>query len=157
MQIGGWYDLGYNISAGVAEGVRGGSYLITQAANAAASNALASAKSSLGVHSPSRVFRDQVGAMIPAGIALGIRGATPEATDAVELSAKQLLTATRTALRPSGERILTTSTNCYTTTIHNGADANQITVEVPVYLDGREVARSTAKYTGRQLAYQEGL
>lgn len=72
MQIGGWYDLGYNISAGVADGVRGGSYLITQAANAAAQNALASAKRSLGVHSPSRVFRDEVGKMISAGMAEGI-------------------------------------------------------------------------------------
>lgn len=72
MQIGGWYDLGYNISAGVASGVRGGSYLITQAANAAAQNALASAKRSLGVHSPSKVFRDEVGKMISAGMAEGI-------------------------------------------------------------------------------------
>ena len=78
MQVGGWYDLGYNISAGVANGVRGGSYLITQAANAAAQRALASAKSSLGIHSPSRVFRDEVGKMITAGISAGMT-----ATDAL--------------------------------------------------------------------------
>lgn len=158
MQIDGWYNLGYNISAGVASGVRGGSYLITQAAQSAAQSALASAKKSLGVNSPSRVFRDQVGAMIPAGMAQGIAMATPKAQKAVELTSEQLLRATRAALRPSGTmqeaHYVNNTISNYSYSANRG---NTVVLKAPVYLDGREIARASAKYTGRQMAYLEGL
>lgn len=161
MNIGGWYDLGYNISAGVASGVRGGSYLITQAAQSAAQSALSSAKESLGVQSPSRVFQDEVGKMIPAGIALGIEKATPVATDAMALSTEQLLQATEIALRPSGTMATPQYIiNNHNTTYQNFAGGNGgggLVIETPVYLDGREIARAIAKPTGRQMAYLEGL
>lgn len=46
------------------------------------------------------------------------------------------------------------------TQTHAAAPASQtanLTVEAPVYLDGREIARASAKYMGQQLAYLEGL
>lgn len=158
MRIGGWYNLGYNISAGVADGVSAGSYLITLAAQNAARNALNAAKATLGVHSPSRVFRDQVGQMIPAGMAEGITLGAPKATAAVEFTADQLLAATRVALRPSGsmtgaQHVNNTISNSY----FGGSSGGNIVLEAPVYLDGREIARASAKYTGRQMAYLEGL
>lgn len=158
MRIGGWYNLGYNISAGVADGVSAGSYLITLAAQNAARNALNAAKATLGVHSPSRVFRDQVGQMIPAGMAEGITLGVPKATAAVEFTADQLLAATRVALRPSGsmtgaQHVNNTISNSY----FGGPSGGNIVLEAPVYLDGREIARASAKYTGRQMAYLEGL
>lgn len=158
MRIGGWYNLGYNISAGVADGVSAGSYLITLAAQNAARNALNAAKATLGVHSPSRVFRDQVGQMIPAGMAEGITLGAPKATAAMEFTADQLLAATRVALRPSGSM---TGAQYVNNTISNsyfgGSRGGNIVLEAPVYLDGREIARASAKYTGRQMAYLEGL
>lgn len=158
MQIGGWYNLGYNIASGVAQGVYGGSYLISQAARSAAQSALSSAKSTLGVHSPSRVFRDEVGQMISAGMAEGITLGAPKATAAVELTADQLRMATRIALRPSGDMtgaqyVNNTISNSY----YGGSSGGDIVLEAPVYLDGREIARASAKYTGRQMAYLEGL
>jgi phage-related minor tail protein len=83
MQIGGWNTLGYNISAGVAYGINSGSGLISRAARNAAQKALNSAKSSLGIHSPSKVFRDQVGAMIPAGMVEGIKAKAKDVSKAV--------------------------------------------------------------------------
>lgn len=148
-----WYGLGYNISAGVASGVRGGSYLITGAARAAAAAALAAAKSSLGIHSPSRVFRDEVGQMIPSGIALGIERSTPEAQAAVTLSADRLLSSAQAAVSPrvdDGARSYVTQNTIYQ---HSGREA--LLVTVPLTVDGREFARATAKYTGRQMAYLE--
>lgn len=158
MRIGGWYNLGYNIASGVAQGVYGGSYLISQAARSAAQSALSSAKSALGVHSPSRVFRDEVGQMISAGMAEGITLGAPKATAAVELTADQLRMATRIALRPSGDMsgaqyVNNTISNSY----YGGSSGGNIVLEAPVYLDGREIARASAKYTGRQMAYLEGL
>ena len=156
--IGGWYGLGYNISAGVASGVYGGSYLITAAARTAAQNALAAAKRSLGVNSPSRVFRDQVGKMIPAGMAEGISMATPMAQKAVTLSAQTLRDTGRAALDPSGGTVVEAMgamerPGAQTTAQFTG----NLVLEAPLYLDGREIARASAKYTGRQMAYLEGL
>lgn len=158
MNIGGWYSVGYNISAGVASGVYGGSSLITAAARTAAQNALAAAKRSLGVHSPSRVFRDQVGAMIPAGMAQGIAMATPQAQKAVELSAQTLRDTGRAALNPSGGGVMETVAAGERSAAQTTAQfTGNVVLEAPLYLDGREIARASAKYTGRQMAYLEGL
>ena len=157
MNIGGWYDLGYNISAGVASGVRGGSYLITQAAQAAAQNALASAKASLGVNSPSRVFRDEVGRMIPAGIALGIEKETPALTKSMNNTTDALLEKARAAVRPTVDHVAASYVTNNTIYNNGGTSHGSIVIEIPVNLDGREIARSTAKYTSQQMSYLEGL
>lgn len=148
-----WYSLGYNISAGIASGVRGGSYLITSAARAAAKSALGSAKSALGIHSPSRVFRDEVGRQIPSGIALGIERATPEAQAAIRVSADELLSSARAAVRPT----MDSAAQSYVTqnTVYQKGGPESLRVTVPLTVDGREFARATAKYTGRQMAYLE--
>ena len=43
-----------------------------------AKDALNVAKKTLGIHSPSRVFRDVIGKMIPAGVTLGIERGFPD-------------------------------------------------------------------------------
>lgn len=149
----GWYSLGYNISSGIASGIRGGSGLITSAARAAAFAALSSAKATLGIHSPSRVFREQVGQMIPSGIALGIKNATPEAQAAVTVSAEGLLDTAAAAVRPT----VSETARSYVTqnTVHQRTGTGALCLTVPLTVDGREFARATAKYTGRQMAYLE--
>ena len=67
-----WSSLGTNIIDGIAAGISSAAGSIASAARSAAQNALNSAKSLLGIHSPSSVFRDQVGKMIGEGMALGI-------------------------------------------------------------------------------------
>ena len=65
-------DMGANIINGIVQGVKDGVGALTSAITGAARDALAAAKSALGISSPSRVFADVVGATIPAGIAQGI-------------------------------------------------------------------------------------
>lgn len=79
-----FYGVGYNMAAGVASGIYGGSYLINNAAYTAARRALYTAKSALGIHSPSKEFRDQVGAMIPAGIVEGVEDETGQVVSAMK-------------------------------------------------------------------------
>lgn len=67
-----WGTLGTNIINGIVSGISSSASAIATAARNAAKAALDSAKSLLGIKSPSRVFRDQVGAMIGEGMALGI-------------------------------------------------------------------------------------
>lgn len=67
-----WGEVGSNIISGIKEGISGAVDTIVDAAKSAAKSALDAAKSLLGIHSPSRVFRDEVGKMIPEGMAIGI-------------------------------------------------------------------------------------
>lgn len=67
-------EVGKNIIDGVAQGIRNGIARITSAAKDAANRALSAAKSALGIHSPSKVFANEVGKRIPEGMAEGISG-----------------------------------------------------------------------------------
>ena len=65
-------DVGSDIIQGIINGVTGSVGKIKDAVTEAASSALNAAKDFLGISSPSKVFRDQVGAMLPAGMVQGI-------------------------------------------------------------------------------------
>jgi TP901 family phage tail tape measure protein len=78
-----WGEVGSNIISGIANGIKNGVTAIANAAKEAAKSALNAAKSFLGIKSPSRVFRDQVGAMVSQGMALGIDENADEAVNSV--------------------------------------------------------------------------
>lgn len=63
---------GNNIIQGLINGIKGAIGNAVAAVKGAASNIVNAAKSALGIHSPSRVFRDEVGRMIPAGLGKGV-------------------------------------------------------------------------------------
>lgn len=64
--------LGLAVVRGMASGISGAVGTIKDAAVNAAKDALNAAKDFLGIHSPSRLFRDEVGVHVPTGIAEGI-------------------------------------------------------------------------------------
>lgn len=74
-----WGTVGRNILEGIAKGLTGGARIIIDAAKNAARNALNAAKNFLGIESPSKVFRDQVGAMMAEGMAEGFEDNVPTA------------------------------------------------------------------------------
>lgn len=65
-------NAGRNIIMGLVNGIKNAIGAAVNAAKSAASNVVNAAKSALGIHSPSRVFRDEVGKMIPAGLGKGV-------------------------------------------------------------------------------------
>lgn len=67
-----WGSVGLNIIRGIASGIASAAGDLVNAAVKAAKNALDFVKKALGIHSPSRVFRNEVGVMIGRGMALGI-------------------------------------------------------------------------------------
>lgn len=67
----GWGTVGSNIIKGIASGLKSAGGAIVEAAKNAAKSALNAAKDFLGIHSPSRVFRDQVGKMMALGMGIG--------------------------------------------------------------------------------------
>lgn len=78
-----WGEIAYNIDSGIAKGITAYAGAIWDAAKQAARSALTAAKQALGIASPSKVMRDEVGKFIPSGLAVGIEANTKPLTDAM--------------------------------------------------------------------------
>lgn len=79
-----WKSVGTNVINGIKNGIIGAAGAIATAAKNAAKKALDSAKKFLGIHSPSRVFRDEVGVMTVKGAIVGVEKEQPELDKAYE-------------------------------------------------------------------------
>jgi len=76
-------SIGSAIANGIAKGIQNGVTAITNAAKSAAQSALDAAMKLLGIASPSKVFADQVGYQMSAGMAAGIMRGIPDITGAI--------------------------------------------------------------------------
>ena len=83
METAGWSGVGAGIITGIISGINLTSGALFERLRQVALSALAAAKSTLAVGSPSRVMRDEVGQWIPAGIAEGIDSGAGMVTDAM--------------------------------------------------------------------------
>lgn len=86
-------NLGSAIIGGIVAGISGGIGSVISAAIGMAKSALSAAMGALHINSPSKDFRDMVGAAIPEGTALGIKQSTSLVTDQVGTMADSMLTA----------------------------------------------------------------
>ncbi len=68
-----FYNIGADIVSGLWNGIKEGWKWLTEKVSELADKLVQGVKDGLGIESPSKVFRDQVGKWIPAGIAVGIR------------------------------------------------------------------------------------
>lgn len=82
VSTGGFTTVGKNISTGIASGIDQNSGVVSSAARRVIQQAKTAANDEADSHSPSRVFRDQVGKFLPLGVAVGIRKNTGEAVKA---------------------------------------------------------------------------
>ena len=65
-------SVGVNAMSGLAAGIRAGQSSMVSAMRSAAQSAVAAAKNTLKIRSPSRVFRDEIGAMTMKGFGQGV-------------------------------------------------------------------------------------
>lgn len=75
--------LGSQMVSGLIAGITGSIGRVRESVSLLGNTAVTSIQETLGIHSPSRVFADLVGAQIPAGIAQGVTGNSAVANDAV--------------------------------------------------------------------------
>lgn len=85
-------SIGSNIIHGIISGITNAAGNLFSTMQNIASRALNAAKSALGIHSPSTVFRDMVGKMIPAGVTVGIEANAGKTIKAIKDYAKDLVT-----------------------------------------------------------------
>lgn len=148
-----WGDIGWNIVRGIANGIWDGADRIVRAAKDVAKQALNAAKSFLGIHSPSRRFREEVGAQIPAGEAQGIIENADMVEDAAAEVAERALDASMDVNYnlPNTDSVSKDIGASFSSRVLN--TVNRV-IEVPLNLNGREIARATAWDMGEQLAWE---
>lgn len=145
-----WGELGRAIIDGIAAGLRNAGHVLMDAALNAARGAFDTVKSFFGISSPSKLMRDQIGVYIPAGIAEGIEDGSDDLDQSIEGMSTRML------------RDITTDVNYNLPDMGDyaaqlGASINasaSAQINVPLIVDGREIARATAWYTNQQLAWE---
>lgn len=92
-----WLSIGKNIISGIASGVANFAGNLVDAAVNAAKNAIDTVKGWLGIHSPSRRARDEIGVNMIAGVSEGVEKETPQLEASSEDSARSAVHAMRRA------------------------------------------------------------
>lgn len=148
-----WGNLGSQIINGIVRGLRNGADAIVSAAKNVAKQALNAAKAFLGIHSPSRVFQDEVGLQMDAGQAKGIIENADMVEDAAAEVAERALDASMDVNYnlPNTDSVSKDIGASFSSRVLN--TVNRV-IEVPLNLNGREIARATAWDMGEQLAWE---
>ncbi len=88
-------DIGKNIVSGIWEGITGMAGWIKEKVTGFFGGIVDSVKSFLGIHSPSTLFRDQIGYNMGLGVAQGLDKSSNKATKAADALAKNVYTASK--------------------------------------------------------------
>lgn len=78
------FEVGKNIIQGLWNGIQNAKDWLISKVKSLASSILQGMKDALGIHSPSKVFQEQVGKWIPEGVAIGIEANTDSALDSID-------------------------------------------------------------------------
>lgn len=141
-----WGEIGGNIIDGLKNGITGAASRAGDAITETGGKIVDWGKKKLGIESPSKVFRDEVGAMIPAGIAEGIEDSSSLATGSLD----RLIQDFTADVSYEVPRISDYAADLGASITATGSTE----IVVPLIVDGREMARATAWYTNEQLAWE---
>lgn len=85
-----WSSVGMNVVKGIAKGVGDFAWILVDKMTGLAQKAWEGVKDFFGIHSPSRLMRDTIGKMIPAGITVGLEKAFPDTLKTLMNQSEQL-------------------------------------------------------------------
>lgn len=150
-----WGSIGKNLIEGIASGITGAAGRIAEAAKNAAKRAYEAAKEFLGINSPSKLMRDEVGKFIPAGIAEGInRNAKVISFDAV---ANHIVSSAKSTIGAETVPLAYASGGTYLDYARMGDQMRQALNGTAVQMDGKIVGRITTPTVNRNMLSQEEL
>ena len=159
-----WGSIGSNIVSGIARGLTSAAGAIVTAAKNAAKKALDSAKSFLGIHSPSTVFRDQVGKYMALGIGVGFEKNIPveDMKDSISDSVEKIKKASyhvTSSVPPTTNNVLNKTEIVYDNKLESSDNpkSKEIIIHTHVDLDGKEVGNSITKYVDQNMSDDEDL
>ncbi len=99
VSVSGFTSVGKNIAKGIASGINNNSAVVSVAAAKVIREAKNAANQEADSHSPSRVFRDQVGKYLPLGMAVGITKNTSKVVQATKEMTQASINAARNDLQ----------------------------------------------------------
>lgn len=147
-------NIGKNIVEGVWNGINAMKDWIVNKISGFFSGIINSAKKVLGIHSPSRVFRDEIGKFMAEGVGVGFEDETKNvessmAGDFEYLVAKMQATVDyETAM--TNARVVTQNNSMQSDSDNNiDATESNVTIKVPVVIEGKEVAEVSAPYSDK--------
>lgn len=130
-------SIGKNAMAGLASGIRSGTSSVVSAMRSAAQAAVSAAKSALQIHSPSRVFRDEVGAMVMRGFGAGVEKETKAQARIIGNAARYLTDAAQGGIatgstdnRRTYNSTSTVNLNVSSMQIRDNSDIRSLAIEI---------------------------
>lgn len=139
------YNSGVRAAEGVLKGLRSKRAALAREMAALARSLVAAIKRALRIKSPSGVLADEVGEMIPKGVAVGVLRATPKAVAAAQAMARAAVPTMGRSVAPQG------SGGGGQMLLPGGpGGAGAVDVHSHLYLDGREVYTSTQRTSLRR-------
>ena len=147
-----WIEVGRDIIRGIVNGIGSLGSMIKNKLTSFAKSAWNGIKSFFGISSPSKLMRDTVGKPIVQGMEVGMDDETDEAVRTARRSSSAIVSALTADVNYNMPDI-----SSYTQRLSAGPTAfvGGTTIIVPVVLDGREIARASAWWTGEQLSWEE--
>ncbi len=125
-------EIGKNIVQGVWKGITNAKDWFMGNVKSFFGGIVGGAKEALDIHSPSREMRDEVGKWIPAGVEVGIKREMPKLNETVQDEFNNLSNINVPIPRISNEN----------NQLNNSNNARNTVIEVPLNLDGVEIARA---------------
>lgn len=156
-----WLGLGADIIKGIARGIAGAVGSIVDAAVSAARSAFNAAKRFLGIHSPSTLFRDEIGENMALGMGVGFENNIPvsDINEALDSAVEKI----SGHYAEVGQRINTvdaivgtnTVAQSYQADVSNIFDGIEIVVNTYPQFDGTPLKESFSDYTIRKIGNQQ--
>lgn len=156
-----WLGLGADIIKGIARGIAGAVGSIADAAVSAARSAFNAAKRFLGIHSPSTLFRDEIGENMALGMGVGFENNIPvsDINEALDGAVKKI----SGHYAEVGQRInpidaivgTNTVAQSYQADVSNIFDGIEIVVNTYPQFDGTPLKESFSDYTIRKIGNQQ--
>ncbi len=144
-------DVGLQLMQGVAQGIRDGKSGVVNEVRRALEAAAEAARAAMDINSPSKVFAE-IGDYMAQGIGVGfveqMRAVARQIADSIPVPESPQISAY--------QRASEATVNGIAAAMQGGGVGDRIVVEVPVYLDGREVTRIVADHLP-QVSKQRGV
>lgn len=157
------YDIGVNIVKGLWDGITGMGGWLKDKVTGFCSGLLDGFLDFFDINSPSRVFRDIVGTNLVKGIGVGINVEMPKLTGLVDDEVSNLTnklkatvdyeTSVTTAKIVSGQNVADKEVS--NSEVDDSKDS-KVVIEVPVIINGKEVAKATAPYQNEFEKWKDG-
>lgn len=147
-------SIGSRIVSGIISGITGAAGRLYSTMSSIASKALSAAKEKLGIHSPSRVFRDIIGRSIPEGIVVGIEANTKSAIDSVKQMAGSLVSAIDLSKLSDTVTLTTSGVDINTTNPYN--NGGNIITTMQQLIDEFRNSKNDIDYNAMGKAFERG-